>query len=94
MCKSTLRGYPPMGRKALAAILLPLPFAALPIAVVAVGALFGPSESGDLVIQEDTPAIHSDAVLSEAPAYSAPLASVSEPVQFDPCADYDLRSES
>lgn len=83
-----------MGRKALAAILLPLPFAALPMAVVAVGALFGPGESDDLVVREDVAPLQEEVVASEAPAYAPPLASVSEPLQFEPCHEYSLLSES
>jgi hypothetical protein len=83
-----------MGRKALAAILLPLPFAALPIAVVAVGAVFGPGPSDELVIREDASPASEMSVSTETTIVAPSLASVSEPMQFDPCAEYDLRSES
>jgi|GEM_PF-5273185 len=83
-----------MGRKTLAALLLPLPFAALPIAVVAIGAVFGPGESDEFVIKEDASPVE-QMVSSEAPALgTTSLASVPEALQFDPCSDYDLRSES
>ena len=83
-----------MRRRTLGAILLPLPFAALPVIVVLLGAVFGPGESDDLVTQnlpepvaiEDT--VASDALTDE----SLSLASVSSPVQqFEPgCGEYDL----
>jgi hypothetical protein len=86
-----------MGRKALAAILLPLPFAALPVAVVLLGAVFGPGESDELVIREAPSAVIQEEVVSSAPPEieGATLASVSSPLQFEPgCADYDLIAES
>lgn len=48
-----------MGRKKLAAILLPVPFAALPVLVVLAGALFGGKAAGEgeLVTTKDTPAL-------------------------------------
>jgi hypothetical protein len=41
-----------MGRKVLGAILLPLPFAALPIIVVVIGAVFGPSNHSEVLVQQ------------------------------------------
>ena len=82
-----------MRRRTIGAILLPLPFAALPVVVVLVGALFGPGESEELVTQnlpvpvavEDT--VSTDRWLDE----GVSLASVSSPIQFEPdCGEYDL----
>lgn len=84
-----------MGRKALAAILLPLPFAALPVAVVALGAVFGSGGEDEYVIREETPVTREDTVSTSAPGIGGVnLASVSEPVQFEPCPPGDLISES
>jgi len=82
-----------MRRRTIGAILLPLPFAALPVVVVLLGALFGPGESEELVTEnlpapvsiEDT--VGTDRWLDE----SVSLASVTSPVQFEPgCGDGDL----
>lgn len=82
-----------MGRKALAAILLPVPFAALPIAVVAIGAVFGSGGTDEYVIREETPIVTDDTVSAVEPGIdSMSLASVTEPIQFEPCAENDLLS--
>lgn len=87
-----------MGRKMLGAILLPLPFAALPVIVVLIGAVFGPGESDELVTRETIPApiaIEDTVAVDSAIDPSVTLASTTNPVQFDPgCNDFDLRSES
>ena len=85
-----------MQRKVLAAILLPLPFAALPVAVVLFGAAFGPGGNDELVLRESPVEVTQDYVSSEAPAIDpSSLASISAPTQFEAgCADHDLRSES
>jgi len=81
----------------LAAVLLPLPFAALPIVVVLVGAVFGGSSSEDIVSRDTAPVI-SDYVQQDAPAedIGSTLAyGLGEPAQFEKdCGEYDLRSES
>ena len=85
-----------MQRKMLAAILLPLPFAALPVAVVMISAVFGPGGNDEVVLRETPTAIEREYVSSEAPAIdAAALASIASPAQFEPgCADHDLLSES
>ncbi len=85
-----------MQRKMLGAILLPLPFAALPVAVVLVSAVFGPGGNDDVVLRDTPTAIEREYVSSEAPAIdAASLASIPTAAEFEPgCGDYDLRSES
>ena len=82
-----------MRRRTLGAILLPLPFAALPVIVVLLGAVFGPGESDDLVTQTlPAPPAIEDSVSTDATTEGTiTLASVSSPVQFEPdCGQYDL----
>lgn len=85
-----------MRRKMLGAILLPLPFAALPVIVVLIGAVFGPGESDELVTRDTTPAIVEDFVSTEAITDpGTDLASVTSPAQFEPgCNDFDALTES
>ena len=86
-----------MPKKLLGAILLPLPFAALPVIVVLIGAIFGPGGSDALVTREaPAPFVIEDTVSTEALTdETIDLASLASPLQFDPgCNDYDLRSES
>ena len=83
-----------MRRRTIGAILLPLPFAALPVVVVLVGALFGPGESEELVTQNlPAPVTIEDSVATTDRWLddSVSLASVSSPVEFEPdCGEYDL----
>ena len=85
-----------MRRKMLGAILLPLPFAALPVIVVLIGAVFGPENSGELVARETPTTISlQERVLTEATASPEAMARISEPLQFEPgCGDYDSHIES
>ena len=86
-----------MRRKMLGAILLPLPFAALPVVVVLIGAVFGP-ESNDQLVTRDAPTAITieERVLTGGYDEAAGLAKVSSNAQPDGigCEDYDLRSES
>jgi hypothetical protein len=83
-----------MSRRAIGAILLPLPFAALPVIVVLLGAVFGPKSSDDFVA-ENLPAppaieesVSNDPLLDDE---EVSLASISSSVQFEPgCGDIDL----
>ena len=82
-----------MRRRTIGAILLPLPFAALPVIVVLLGAVFGPGESDDLVTQTlPQPVAIEDTVATDALTDSSmSLASVSTAIQFEPdCGMYDL----
>ena len=82
-----------MRRRTIGAILLPLPFAALPVIVVLLGAVFGPGESDDFVTQNlPEPVTIEDSVSASAMTDSSlSLASVSSPIQFEPeCGEYDL----
>ena len=85
-----------MQRKMLAAILLPLPFAALPVAVVMVSAVFGPGGNDEVVLREAPSAIEREYVSSEVPLIdAASLASIPTAAEFEPgCSDHDLLSES
>lgn len=85
-----------MRRKMLGAILLPLPFAALPVVVVVAGALFGGNSAGkgELVTrQEDTPPIEqrvaTDADINNA---GSALARTTVQTQTSDCGE-DLFSE-
>jgi hypothetical protein len=81
----------------LGAILLPLPFAALPIVVVLIGAVFGPDSSDQLVTRDAPTAITvEERVLTDTMNETADLAKVSSSSQTDwlGCDDHDLRSES
>lgn len=82
-----------MRKRTIGAILLPLPFAALPVVVVLLGALFGPGESEELVTQNvPAPVTIEDTVAADQwTDGGVSLASVSSAVQFEPdCAEYDL----
>lgn len=85
-----------MRRKMLGAILLPLPFAALPVAAVLLGAVFGPGESDELVTRESPSKIIVDRAMTETMLDAgASLAKISEPAQFEPgCGVEGLRGES
>lgn len=89
-----------MRRKMFGAILLPLPFAALPVIVVLIGAVFGPKSSDQLVTRDAPTAITIDerVLADEYPEYDEPsgLAKVSSNTQYEPlgCGESDLRSES
>jgi hypothetical protein len=82
-----------MRRRTIGAILLPLPFAALPVIVVILGAVFGPGESDDLVTQNlpELPVIEDTVATDTLTDNSVSLASVSTAIQFEPdCGMYDL----
>ena len=86
-----------MRRKMFGAILLPLPFAALPVIVVLIGAVFGPKSSEQLVTRDAPTAItFQERVLTESYDEPTGLAKVSSNSQYEPlgCNDQDLRSES
>jgi hypothetical protein len=80
----------------LGAILLPLPFAALPVIVVLIGGVFGPQSNDQLVTRDAPTTIIEDRVLTGGYEQPADLAKVSTSSQPDSlgCEDYDLRSES
>jgi hypothetical protein len=86
-----------MRRKMFGAILLPLPFAALPVIVVLIGAVFGPKSSEQLVTRDAPTAItFQERVLTESYDEPTGLAKVSSNSQYESlgCGDQDLRSES
>ena len=85
-----------MRRKMFGALLLPIPFAALPVIVVFVGAMFGPGESDELVTREDSAQVLDDFIANESVGdVDLPLARAASSSQFDGgCGEYDLRSES
>lgn len=89
-----------MRRKALGAILLPLPFAALPAVAVLLGAVFGPKAEEQLVTQDVSTAVSiQERVLTEGAHLQAEidgLAKVSSNSYYGSlgCDDRDLRSES
>ena len=79
-----------MQRKVLGAILLPLPFAALPVAAVLIGAVFGPGGNGEVVLR-DTPAAIQDQVSTDSPTIDpAALASMPSAADFEPGCDENL----
>lgn len=86
-----------MRRKMFGAILLPLPFAALPVIVVLIGAVFGPKSSDQLVTRDAPTAITvEERVLTDGYDEATGLAKVSSNAQYERvgCDDHDLRSES
>ena len=89
-----------MRRKALGAILLPLPFAALPVVAVLIGAVFGPKSEEQLVTQDVSTAVSiQERVLTDSAAREAQLdglAKVSSSTGYGSfgCEDHDLRTES
>lgn len=77
-----------MRRKMLAAILLPIPFAALPVIVVLIGAVSGSSNNDSgLVTRESTVSALEDRLrVAVTERDGSPLAKVSEPAQgIDGC---------
>jgi len=77
-----------MRRKMLAAILLPIPFAALPVIVVLIGAVFGGSRNdSELVTRESTVTSFEDRLkVSVTESDDSTLAKVSDPAQsIDGC---------
>ena len=85
-----------MPKRVLGAILLPLPFAALPVIVVLIGAVFGPGESDELVTRQDPTQVIQEFVSTEAQqdaAISLTRAS-SNTAQFAPTCDDGLLTES
>lgn len=86
-----------MSRRTLGVILLPLPFAALPVVVVLAGALFSGNSEPDIVARESTaPVIEQRVLETDQPqATTDTMARVSQPAEFEPgCNGYDLRIES
>lgn len=89
-----------MRRKAMGAILLPLPFAALPAVAVLIGAVFGPQPEEQLVTREiSTVVSFQERMLTEqaAEAKESPdgLAKVSSSVSATPgCDDKGFVTES
>ena len=89
-----------MRRKALGAILLPLPFAALPVIAVLLGAVFGPKADEQLVTRDVSTAVSiQERVLTQNDALETQidgLAKVSSNSSYGSlgCEDHDVRSES
>jgi hypothetical protein len=85
-----------MRKRVLGAILLPLPFAALPVIVVLLGAVFGPGDSDELVTREDATQVTQEFVSTEAP--HDPEISLTRATtragQFEPDCGDELLSES
>lgn len=77
-------------------MLLPLPFAALPVIVVLIGAVFGPGESDELVTRESpTQVIHEFVTTEAQPNTAISLAwASSNTAQFEPACDDGLLTES
>ena len=84
-----------MQRKMLGALLLPIPFAALPVIVVLISAAFGPGGSDELVTREDSAQVLDGfAAADVTTANDLPLARASVPAVEPGCGDEGLRTES
>jgi hypothetical protein len=85
-----------MSRKLIAALLLPVPFAALPVIVVVVGAVFGSSRGDELVTRENADsAIEQLGIFEALTASNADLTlTSSQAPAVSGCDDADLLSES
>lgn len=85
-----------MQRRVLGAILLPLPFAALPVVVVLAAAALGSNgDSGNLARETVIPIVAPQVAADNGPSMDGTLARVSQaPGSEAGCNDYDLRIES
>ncbi len=86
-----------MRRKLLGALLLPLPFAALPVVVVLIGAMSGSNGQDELVTREDPTAVITEFVSTQAQDGGDVTLARSSSASTSPdigCDDLELRAES